>query len=97
VTFTATIKNQGTAATPSGVIHGVVFTVDGTNVTWSDNDTASLAAGASITLTANGGTAGATWAATSGSHSVTATVDDLNRIAEGNESNNSLSSTLTVP
>ena len=29
VTFTATIKNQGTAATPSGVSIGVYFFIDG--------------------------------------------------------------------
>ena len=51
VAFTATIKNQGGSATPA-IKHGVNFTVDGAQVAWSDNDTASLAPGASITLTA---------------------------------------------
>ena len=32
VTFSATIKNQGTTPTPPGVIHGVLFSVDGTPV-----------------------------------------------------------------
>lgn len=93
--FSATIKNQGGTATPS-IKHGVNFTVDGVQVAWSDNDTSSLAAGASITLTANGGPAGATWAATAGTHTVQAYVDDQNLIAEANEANNTLSAALTV-
>jgi subtilase family serine protease len=97
VLFRATIKNQGTAATPAGVVHGVGFLVDGTNVAFSDTDTASLAAGASTTLTANGSNAGpARWAATRGKHTVKAWVDDQNRIAESNESNNTTSLPLAV-
>lgn len=96
VTFSATIQNQGAGATPSGVIHGIGFKVDGTTVTWSDTRTASLAAGASVTLTASGGVAGATWAATAGSHTVQTFVDDVNRIAEGNEGNNTRDASLTV-
>jgi subtilase family serine protease len=96
VTFTATIKNQGTAATPSGVKHGIAFAIDGTEVTWSDTDFNSLAAGSSITLTANGGINGATWAATHGTHTASATIDDQNLITESNEGNNTLSSTMTV-
>jgi hypothetical protein len=93
--FSATIKNQGGTATPS-IKHGVNFTVDGTQVAWSDNYTSSLAAGASVTLTANGGPAGATWAATVGSHTIQAYVDDQNLITETNETNNTLSASLTV-
>jgi hypothetical protein len=93
--FTATIKNQGGAATPA-IKHGINFTVDGAQVAWSDNYTSSLAAGASVTLTANGGPAGATWAATAGTHTVQAYVDDQNLIAETNEANNTLSASLTV-
>lgn len=93
--FSATIKNQGGSATPA-IKHGVNFTVDGVQVAWSDNNTSSLAAGASVTLTANGGPAGATWAATGGTHTVQAYVDDQNLIAESNEANNTLSAALTV-
>ncbi len=95
VAFTATIKNQGGSATPA-VKHGVNFTVDGAQVAWSDNATAALAPGASVTLTANGGPAGATWSASSGAHTVQAYVDDVGLIAEANESNNTLSASLTV-
>jgi hypothetical protein len=97
VTFQATIKNQGTADTPSGVIHGIAFEVDGTEVTWSDNNTTSLAAGASRTQTANGGKLGtATWTATTGTHQITAWVDDVNRIPELNDSNNTLLASMVV-
>jgi len=100
VTFKATVKNQGTGATPAGTIVGVAFAVDGLGVTWSDTDTASLAPGASVTLTANSGPAGvAFWNGTAGTHTIEARVDDavdVNRILESNESNNRLSATLTV-
>lgn len=97
VTFQAVIKNQGTGASPAGIIHGVVFSVDGTSVAWSDNYTSSIAAGASVTVTATGGpNSKATWTATSGSHTVRAYVDDINRITESNESNNTYDKSITV-
>jgi hypothetical protein len=95
LTFSAVVKNQGTAATPAGTIIGVLFNLEGT-FTWSDTNTTSLAPGASVTLTANGGANGSTWSAVIGAHTVTATVDDVNRIPESNESNNSLTSSVTV-
>jgi subtilase family serine protease len=96
VTFSATIKNQGTGLAAAGVIKGVSFFVDGTQVCWSDNNTNSIAAGASITVTANGGPSSSLWSATSGSHTIMAWVDDVNRISESNESNNQYSETLTT-
>ncbi|HEY8031758.1 MAG TPA: CARDB domain-containing protein, partial [Methylocella sp.] len=100
VTFTATVMNQGIAATPSGVSIGVNFFVDGNPVSTSDNNIISLAPGASVTLTANlgpGGGAGlSTWLASAGSHTVLAVVDPRNRITESSKSNNSLSITITV-
>ena len=96
-TFTATVKNQGTAATKAGVIVGVRFDVDGTAVSWSDNDTASLAPGASVTVTANSGPTGrSTWSAVSGLHTLQAWVDDVNRITESNESNNKTTVSLPI-
>jgi len=96
-TFSATVKNLGTSATPAGTILGVQFAVDGTVVNWSDTDTQSLAPGASVTLTANNGPSGhATWAATSGGHTLQAWVDDVNRIAESDEANNKLTTPLSV-
>ncbi len=97
VVFSAVVKNQGTGATPAGTIIGVGFLVDNTQVSWSDNTTSSLAAGASVTVTANGGPNGsASWTATTGNHNVTAWVDDVNRISESNESNNQYSENLSV-
>ena len=97
VTFSAAVKNQGTAATPAGTTVGVLFSVDGSPVEWSDNFSQSVAAGATVNLTANGGPSGATWPATSGSHQVVAFVDDINRIPnESNESNNQLTQSFSV-
>jgi len=100
VVFTAVVTNQGTAATSAGTILGLGFYLDGNTGganAWEDTDTASLAPGASVTLTATGGTGGVNyWIATAGSHTVTAWADDVNRIAESNENNNKLTQTLTV-
>jgi hypothetical protein len=97
VTFSATIKNQGTGATPAGVKNGVSFAIDGTPVTWSDNHTASIASGASVTVTANfGPTNSATWAATAGSHTLDAWVNDIARYAETNTANNHLTKSFSV-
>ena len=96
VRFTATIKNQGGAPTANGVIHGVRFAVDGVIRTFSDTHTTSLAPGASVRLTANGGGSGGSWPATTGPHTVQAQVDDANRIHEANEANNTRDAAFTV-
>lgn len=98
LTFRATVKNQGTAPTPPGVILGVGFSIDGgANVTWSGGYTTALAPGASVTLTANGGPTGSsTWKAAAGRHTLTATADDINRFAESNEDNNAMSVNLAI-
>ena len=97
IRFSATVKNQGTAPSPGGVPHGVLFKVDGTPVSFSDLWTASLSPGASVTLTANGGPASDVWPATPGTHTLTAIVDNPNRIAnESSETNNARSAPLTV-
>ncbi|MFC5531408.1 CARDB domain-containing protein [Cohnella yongneupensis] len=96
VTFSAVVKNQGTAAVSAGAIKGVLFSIDGTSVSWSDNYTSSIAAGSSVTVTATGGPSSkASWTAASGTHTVRAYVDDVNRIAESNESNNTFDKTIT--
>lgn len=97
VTLSAVVKNQGTGASPAGTICGVLFTVDGTSVNWSDNYTASIPAGASVTVTATGGPSGkASWTSTTGTHTLTAFVDDINRITESNENNNTYSEAVTI-
>ncbi|HWZ89497.1 MAG TPA: CARDB domain-containing protein, partial [Polyangiaceae bacterium] len=98
VVFSCTVTNVGSQATPAGVIVGAQFDVDGTEVSWSDNDTQSLSPGASVTLTANSGPGGSkTWSATSGTHTIQAWVDDVNRFNDVNRSNNKLSVSLAVP
>jgi subtilase family serine protease len=98
VTFSATIKNTGSVATPSGVVHGVAFLIDGQNVSWSDTSTASLASGASRTVTANFGPLGtSTWTATSGRKRLGAWVDDINRMTDVNRSNNRIDTVLVIP
>ncbi|WP_432565375.1 CARDB domain-containing protein [Kineococcus sp. SYSU DK003] len=97
VQFTATIKNQGKAATPADVIHGVGFQVDGKLVTWADLHTDTLRPGQAATVIANSGpTNSATWKATTGTHEILAFVDDAKRIAESNEGNNRTKKTFTV-
>lgn len=98
VTFSATIKNQGFAATPADVTHGVGFFVDGVKVSWSGHSSAALAPGQSRTVVANGGGANgwATWTAVAGAHIVEAYVDDVDRMAESDEANNKLGERLTV-
>lgn len=97
VTFSAVVKNQGSTATTAGTVVGVGFYVDGVRVTWNEATTASLAAGSSVTLTANAGTAGATWAATTGPHTVQARADDTNAIPdEIDEGNNTKDLAFTV-
>jgi hypothetical protein len=65
--------------------------VDGVGGLWSGGYTGPLAPGASVNLTANGGSSVPYWVATAGSHEVTAIADDINRFLEGNEDNNVLS------
>jgi hypothetical protein len=97
VVFTATVKNIGVAATPAGVIVGVGFKVDGHSAGCNGSSSASLAPGASVTLTANACSPSA-WTALVGTHTVVATVDDPSnaRIRESNETNNTRSETITV-
>jgi hypothetical protein len=90
--FTATIKNQGSAAVPAGTLIGVAFSIDGgATVSSNETNTSGLAAGASLTLTAT-----APWTAVLGTHTVQAYVDDTNVIDEADGTNNKLSSTITV-
>jgi hypothetical protein len=99
VTFSAVIKNQGTGSIPAGTTISAAFSVDGNKVSWSDTYSNALAAGASVTLTANSGPSGsATWTPTAaGTYQVMAYVDDSNRIAsESSENNNTLSTNISV-
>jgi len=96
VTFTAVVRNDGAAATPE-VTHRVSFGVDGRRVSWSSADSAPLAPGEQRTYTADRGPAGPTWTAVAGEHELQVWVDDLDRIGETDEDNNTTTATLTVP
>lgn len=92
VTLSALVHNVGAGDTPSGVVHGVSFTVSSNVVASSTSRTAALAAGASVTLTAD-----AAWVpSTAGTFSVVATVDPNNLIAESNETNNTFSKDIVI-
>jgi Malectin domain/CARDB len=97
VVFSARVLNRGSAATPPGTILGVGFNMDGLGtVSWEGTDTTSLGVNSSVTLTADGGPTGNYWVATPGPHTVIATVDDVNRITENVEDNNSLAVPMNV-
>ncbi|HVY25403.1 MAG TPA: CARDB domain-containing protein [Polyangiaceae bacterium] len=97
IQFTATVSNFGNTTKPAGIINGVAFRVDGNFVSWSDNNTAALAPGQSVTVTANWGPFNtAFWNTTAGAHSVEAWVDDVNRVAESNENNNKTNAPLVA-
>jgi parallel beta-helix repeat protein len=89
--FKCTVKNQGAAATPAGVVIGVGYSVDGVWRTWGAVP-GPLAAGASVTI----GTNGAAYTIPRGTHKITAYADDVNRFAESNETNNTLTNSITV-
>ena len=97
LTFSAVVRNGGTVATPAGKVVGAAFSVNGTRVTWSSTSTTSLAPGATRTLTATAGTAGATWKPTaSGTFTVTATANYGATFTETSTANNTLSKSLGV-
>jgi hypothetical protein len=89
--FTSTVKNQGTAATPAGVTIGVGYIVDGSGKTWGAIS-GPLAAGVSVTI----GTNGESYTIPGGTLTMTAYVDDVNRFAESNETNNKLTQSITI-
>jgi hypothetical protein len=99
VVFRAIVKNQGGAATPNGVTLGVGFTVDsGSVASWSSGYSSSLAPGAFIILTADGGPNGVNyWTAIDGAHQLIGNVDDVDRFKEGNDGNNVLTVPFVVP
>lgn len=97
VVFYAVITNQGTGATPEGVVNGVQFQVDGNCVVWSDTDTTQLKPGESVTVASNSGPKGSgTWSATEGTHTILAWVNDTGRYAESDMQNNQLTKEMNV-
>ena len=87
VTFTATIKNQGTVAAGASTTQFK----DGNTVLGSVS-TAPIPANGSVTVTFNWYTA----SAKKGNHTITATADSGNVVAESNEGNNTRSITVSI-
>ena len=92
-TFTSVVKNQGAGDLPAGTNLGVAYLVDGVWRTWGGIVLPSaLVSGTSITI----GTDGGAYVIADGSHTITAYVDDVNRFAESDETNNQFSRTIPV-
>ncbi|HEY3333361.1 MAG TPA: CARDB domain-containing protein [Capsulimonadaceae bacterium] len=95
VKFTATVKNTGNRPTPPERMVSVTFfdkTHDHKMLTYSSTWSKSIAPGATATMVTDG-----TWTPpAAGSYEIEAQVDDLNRVAETNESNNTTTFTVTV-
>lgn len=89
ITFAAVVTNTGSAAT-GATNYGVSFQVDGAQVATGTSST-SIPPGGNVTVTAT-----TTFAGSSGPHTVLATVDTANAIAESNEANNTFSETFTI-
>ncbi|MFH1646573.1 MAG: CARDB domain-containing protein [Chloroflexota bacterium] len=84
VTFTATVRNQGTKRAGVSFLD---FYVDGNSR--GRTDIFGIDAGTNVTRTF-------TWVAVSGTHSLQATADLLGQVAESDESNNNLSATYAT-
>ena len=84
VTFTATLRNDGTCATESSFL--VDFKIDGESI-GSQTVSQNLAAGESAQVNQ-------AWTITTGEHTIEVVADSGETIAEADEENNSLSATL---
>ena len=91
VTLKATIKNQGDAPTPAGVKHGASFDDGAAELGVGPHDIACPGASVNVTGTRP---AGATWKAVAGTRREG--VDDVNRIAEENGTNNVMAKQIIV-
>jgi beta-glucosidase len=98
VIFLAAVKNQGSSATLAGTPLNVAFSVNGQQVSFSDEFTGSIPPGGMALICGNRGPGGSnTWTADSvGSYAVTASVDPDNAVDECVEGNNTLMSQVTV-
>jgi hypothetical protein len=102
VVFSAVLHNKGTEDSPAGIQHGVQFQVGGVPVTWHDERTASIPAGQTVTVVANGGVTNNQnyWPASGTSAIVTAHFDDALRFtganAEADTTNNVFTKTIQI-
>ncbi|WP_462319651.1 glycoside hydrolase family 3 C-terminal domain-containing protein, partial [Marinilabilia sp.] len=92
VQFYALVKNQGSGDSPSQT-HELTVEINGSTISTGNLFEEAIPKGGMQWMQLNDGT----WNATnSGDVEVTATIDPLNSIAEGDESNNSITKLLTV-
>lgn len=89
--FKSTIKNQGNSGIPAEKLIGVSYFVDGVHQSWT-NAVGPLAAGASATVS----TENKPYTIPTGTHIITAYVDDVDRFQESNENNNALNLTIGI-
>ena len=94
-TFTAVVKNQGTAATPANTAIGVGYFVDGVQRTWGLTWTP-LAPGATTTIGTSLDKTAGPYTIADGTHNIRALADDVNRFAESDEGNNDLIKSITI-
>ena len=92
-----TIRNNGAARTPDNTYVGVAVLVDGTHLGGflipnnASNNLGRLDARATFT-----GQCNVNWTAVTGTHTIKAVADDVNRFAESNESDNTMSKSITT-
>lgn len=87
--FAVTLTNQGTAASPEGVVHKIsVGASESGQLFWSDSFASSLAPGESVVILVDAGTDGIYWTLREGKNTVVASVDDEDLIEELDETNN---------
>ena len=103
VTLSAVIKNIGDGATPSGVKHGVRFSIDTLDnfFAWNDQHFSSIAPGQSVTLQASGGLSGTAWTpAEETTYKLIAWVNDGNEsqrtVTESNYNNNIYEKSVSI-
>ncbi len=89
--FTAVVKNLG-GATPAGITIPIAYQVDGVEKTWGHVVGVMLGAGQTLTI----GSTGGAYQVPAGTHTLTAWVDDTNRVVESNDANNTLSKVVTI-
>ena len=78
VTFSVTVRNDGTAPKPAGVITGVPLRLNAAMVAYNDVHTAEIAPGATATIPMSTYTAGGTsWTAVAGTHTLATRVNDV--------------------
>lgn len=96
VSFSATIKNQSKNPTPPGVEIGCEFQINGTKLCAGNNGKeVSIPENGSITVNGTIATGGkTTWLALPGTYTVKVIADDVNRLPENDETNNTLTATL---